>query len=264
MADEVVPAAIPEIAPAIAAPSLLATPPAADPGSAPTPTLTPEQQAIADTAAAESKTRTDALAAATTPETRKAAYDALNADEKTAAFKGLKPEDAKALGIEDPAIPVYDFAKFKAPEGMKLDAEALKPVMEQFKADRLSQDQAQKYIDIAMSREKAAAESGVKAYVDMQNKWVSEIKADPEIGGSKLEASLASAGQLIDRLAIPGLKEALNLTGAGNNPAIAKAFVRLAAMTAEDKFAPGNGAPSNANASPATVIYGDAPKGAAA
>jgi len=65
----------------------------------------------------------------------------------------------------------------------------------------------------------------------------------------------------IDRLGVPGLKEALNLTGAGNNPAIVKAFVRLGQMVSEDRFQPGNGAPPAAPKSPAEVIYGAQPKG---
>src|SRR6185503_5483162 len=91
----------------------------------------------------------------------------------------------------------------------------------------------------------------------LQNKWVSEIKADPEIGGVRLEASMASAARAIDRLGVPGLKEALNLTGAGNNPAVVKAFVRLGQMVSEDRFTPGNDAPPAAPRSAAQVLYGD-------
>ena len=102
-----------------------------------------------------------------------------------------------------------------------------------------------------------------QTFVDLQNKWVSEIKADPEIGGDKLQASIASAARAIDRLAVPGLREALDLTGAGNNPAIVKAFARIGQMIAEDRFQPGNGAPPAARRSPAEVIYGAQPKGGA-
>jgi hypothetical protein len=248
------------------APTLLGAPEQAAPGAAQT---APYQattgqattgQAAKEKAAFDAARRTEAWAVAATPEGKKAAYEALNAEEKAAAFKALSEADRKALAIEDPTLPVYDVAKFTAPEGVTLDGEALKPALELFKESRLSQDQAQKFIDLAVSREQAAATKGVQAFVELQNKWVSEVKADPDIGGTKLMASLASAARAIDRLGVPGLKEALDLTGAGNHPAVVKAFVRLGQMVSEDRFARGSHAEPAAPRSLAETIYGDSPK----
>jgi hypothetical protein len=141
------------------------------------------------------------------------------------------------------------------PEGFKLDETAMQPAVDLFKEARLSQDMAQKFLDLALGREKAAAEKGAQAYVDLQNKWVSEIKADPDIGGAKLQASLAAAARAIDRLAVPGLKDALNLTGAGNHPDVVRAFVRIGQLLSEDRFAPGR-PPAEAPRSLAEQIYG--------
>jgi hypothetical protein len=163
------------------------------------------------------------------------------------------------LGPEPADRPTY--SDFKLPEGATVDSDSLKAASTLFADSGLNQEQAQKFIDLAVSREKAQAESGLRAFVDLQNKWVSEIKADPDIGGERLQATIASATRAIDRLAIPGLREALDLTGAGNNPAIVKAFARIGQMIAEDRFRPGNGAPPVAPRSPAEVIYGAQPKG---
>lgn len=160
----------------------------------------------------------------------------------------------------EPAAERAAYADFKLPEGVTLDAEAMTSATDLFKDARLPQEQAQKFIDLAVSREQAAAAKGVQAFVDLQNKWVSEIKADPEIGGTRLEASMAQAARAIDRLGVPGLKEALNLTGAGNNPAIVKAFVRLGQMVSEDRFAPGRDAAPPAARSPAETIYDGNPR----
>lgn len=214
--------------------------------------------AFADRSKAESTVRTDAFTKAEGKDAKLAAWQALSADEKAAAFKAMPAEVRKELAIEDPAIPVY--GEFKMPEGVKLDAEAMKPALELFKESRLSQEQAQKFLDLAVSREQAAAQKGVTAFVDLQNKWVSEIKADPDIGGPKLSASLASASRAIDRLAVPGLREALTLTGAGNNPAVVKAFVRLGQMISEDRFAPGADAQLAAPRSLAEALYPGGPK----
>ncbi len=161
--------------------------------------------------------------------------------------------------VEDaPARPAY--GEFKLPEGVTVDAESLKPATELFAETGLSQDQAQKFIDLAMARETAAAHKSVQAFVDLQNQWVSEIKADPDIGGDRLKTSLASANRAIDRLNVPGLREALNFTGAGNHPAIVKAFVRLGQMIAEDRFRPGHLARPEVPRSPAEVIYDGNPR----
>jgi hypothetical protein len=153
-----------------------------------------------------------------------------------------------------------EYGEFTLPEGMSVDTDALAQARALFSEARLPQEQAQKFIDLAVSRERAAAEAGARAFVELQNKWVSEIKADPDIGGARLNASLAAAARAIDRLAVPGLKEALTLTGAGNNPAVVKAFVRLGQMISEDRFAPGHAAAPAVPRSPAERIYDGNPK----
>lgn len=187
------------------------------------------------------------------------------ANPEPALLSDTRPADpSQENGIEAPrseeetARPRY--GEFKLPEGVTADADSLKPATELFAETGLNQDQAQKFIDLAMARETAAAHKSVQAFVDLQNQWVSEIKADPDIGGDRLKASLSSANRAIDRLDIPGLREALNFTGAGNHPAIVKAFVRLGQMIAEDRFRPGHPARPQVPRSPAEVIYDGNPR----
>lgn len=167
--------------------------------------------------------------------------------------------------VADPSMladakPAITYSDFKMPDGMTIDAEELARAHALFAESGLPQEHAQKFVDHAVSREKAAAERGLKAFIELQNKWVSEIKADPDIGGAKLNASMAAAARAIDRLAVSGLREALNLTGAGNHPAVVKAFVRLGQLISEDRFAPGHDAAPAAPRSPAEVIYDGNPK----
>jgi hypothetical protein len=170
-------------------------------------------------------------------------------------------EQEKPAAAEQPARPSY--TEFKLPEGVAVDAEALKPATELFAESGLSQEQAQKFIDLALARETATTTRSVQAFVDLQNQWVSEIKADRDIGGERLKGSLASAARAIDRLDVPGLREALSFTGAGNHPAVVKAFVRLGQMIQEDRFRPGRDVQPATPRSPAEVIYDGGPKGSA-
>jgi hypothetical protein len=152
------------------------------------------------------------------------------------------------------------YQPFAYPDGMSVEPEALEHAHALFNEARLPQEQAQKFIDLAMAREKAAAERGVKAFHELQDKWLAEIKADPEIGGDKLAAAVAQAAHVLERLAVPGLKEALNMTGAGNHPAVVKAFVRLGRLLAEDRFSPGREAAPQPPRTPADIIYGGQPR----
>ncbi|HTR86976.1 MAG TPA: hypothetical protein VMI56_21020 [Reyranella sp.] len=161
-----------------------------------------------------------------------------------------------AQGASEPAA----YESFKLPEGAAIDPEQLASATELFRASALSQEQAQKFIDLAVSRDQAAAQKGAAAFEELQNQWVQQAKADPEIGGNRFGASLASASRAIDRLGVPGLREALNLTGAGNHPAVVKAFVRLGQMVSEDRFLPGKDAAPAAPRSPAEVIYDGSPR----
>ena len=162
--------------------------------------------------------------------------------------------------VEPAATQPAPYGEFKLPEGVTVDADQLAAAQQLFRASSLSQEQAQKFIDLAVSREQAATHRGVQTFADMQSKWVSEIKADPDIGRDRLGVSLASASLAIDRLAVPGLKDALNLTGAGNHPAIVKAFVRIGQMIQEDRYAPGRQFAPAAPRSPAEVIYDGNPR----
>jgi len=163
-----------------------------------------------------------------------------------------------ALLAQAAELPTYE--AFTVPEGASLDPESLASATELFRASSLNQEQAQKFIDLAVSREQASVRKGQQAYADLQNQWRSQAQADPEIGGDRFQASLASASRAIDRLGVPGLKEALNLTGAGNHPAVVKAFVRLGQMVSEDRFLPGKDAAPAAPRSPAEVIYDGNPR----
>ena len=167
---------------------------------------------------------------------------------------------ASLLGAQ-PAQPAYE--AFKLPDGVTLDDNAMGEATALVQHARLDQATAQKFVDLAMGREQAAQQRNLQAFTDLQNKWTGEIKADPEIGGDKLAAGLAAAAHAIDRLGVPGLREALTVTGAGNHPAVVKAFVRLGQMLSEDRFQPGRGAAPAAPRSPADVIYGGGPRGSA-
>lgn len=201
-------------------------------------------KAAADAAAAAASAKS-AYDAAVDPAAKKAAYDGLAPADRKATWDAMSAEDRLALGVEDPGkaeeksdAPV-EYTDFTLPEGMTVDPVAMTEAKEFFATRKMSQADAQAAVDLHMKLATQQAEGQVKLWRDTNENWVKEVKADSEIGGPKYDASIASAARAIEFAKVPGLKEALDMTGAGNNPAIVKAFVRFGQAISEDRFKPG-------------------------
>lgn len=143
----------------------------------------------------------------------------------------------ESKGDEQPAAVVYDF---KAPEGMELDTTAV----DEFKVIatelKLPADSAQKVVDLYAKLEAKRAE----AFADQVHAWGEEVKADKEIGGDKLNSTLASARKVVDTFGSDAFKSLLNSTGMGNHPEVVRMLAKIGKAISEDGFV--NGAPKPA------------------
>jgi hypothetical protein len=149
-----------------------------------------------------------------------------------------KPEEKKP----EPRAP-EEYAEFKVPEGTTLDEQTGTEFKGLAKELDLTQEQAQKLLDFGGDKLRAQIEAPYKLWAETQAKWQAEVKADPEIGGTKFEQSIKDAAQVFapgesnpfvkDAAEAKALREALNMTGAGNNPAIVKLFVKMGKVLAE-------------------------------
>lgn len=173
--------------------------------------------------------------------------DPLIKDDKAAPKAEVKDgqpsKEATAEG-EAPKEPEYNF---KLPEGAKEDPELMGQFKELAKAEKLSPEMAQKIVDFAPKLSERIAQANQQAWNETIQDWQSQVKADPEIGGAKLEANLSNISKAIDSY-MPKEKQALLdafvLTGAGSNPQIVKFIARLASQVSEPKYVPGAGARS--------------------
>jgi hypothetical protein len=128
----------------------------------------------------------------------------------------------------------------------------MKDVHSTFKELGLTQAEGQRLMDL-YGKEIAEAETApYRVWQDQQEKWRSEIQTDPEIGG-KLDQVRETVARAIDGLGDPKLarefREAMEFTGAGNNPAFIRAFYKLSQKVTEGKAAVG-GQPLPAAARP--------------
>lgn len=188
------------------------------------------------------------------------------AEEKAAADK--KAADDKAKDDKKPVLTGAPdkYGEFKAPEGFVLDKKQMEDAAPIFKELNLSQDGAQKLVDFHAKVLAEAKESSATLWKETQDTWKKEVAADPVIGG-KLDQVKATVAKAIDGLGDPKLalafRQAMDYTGAGNNPSFIRTFYALALKVTEPSHVAGGG-PTKVNEpgsakSPAQRMYPNLP-----
>lgn len=131
----------------------------------------------------------------------------------------------------------YDF---KAPEGVEsLDAKLVETFTPLAKKLDLTNEQAQELVNLAPQIQQRLAEQQAEAWGKQLEAWVGEVKADKDIGGSNLPATMASAQKVMQQFGTPELKAALEQTGMGNHPELVRLFVKVGKAMGEDSFVAG-------------------------
>ncbi|CFQ87963.1 MULTISPECIES: peptidase [Yersinia] len=211
-------------------------PAAIDPNAAPT-GETPAASATAEAEAAAEK-KTDDPTAKTEAEL---------AAEKEATEKANKEKK------ESGAPEKYEF---KAPEeGQDLDAEALATFEPVARELGLSQEQAQKLVDIyGKDIVPKLQQQQAEAWQKQTEQWGNDVKADKEIGGDKLTANIGMAQKALDQFGTPELRTYLEQTGLGNHPDLVRFCVKIGKSMGEDSMVM---ASSGGQRSAAEVLYGN-------
>jgi hypothetical protein len=165
---------------------------------------------------------------------------------------GQKPADQKPAN-QAPVVPEkYDL---KLPDGSVFDAAHLEEVSAYAKELKLSTEQAQKLVERDNALVSGYREREQANWQKMVNDWSEKVKADPEIGGDKLDTNVQAARKALDRFGSPALKEMLNKTGAGNHPELVRIFAKIGQALADDKILNGSNGGKQPR-DPAEVLYG--------
>ncbi len=155
---------------------------------------------------------------AVTPEEQKVA------DEKAAAEK--KEAEDKAKGENAPE----KYEDFKLPEGIEMDQAALDKFLPLAKEVNLTQEQAQKFIDLRAETVQAESKNQWDVWNKTQDTWVTEAKGDSEIGGANFDENVGLAKKTMEAYGNESLKDLIDVTGAGNH----KEFIRFLAKIGKD------------------------------
>lgn len=160
------------------------------------------------------------------------------------------PEDAdKDKDKAEGAPEAYE--AFKVPEGVEIDEVLLADATPIFKELGLPQDKAQKLIDLWTKIGTDAEAANAKIIQDHNNALIKAVKEDPDLGGAHLKTTLASAKTAIAKFGSPELEKLLITTGIGNEPAVLRFLVKVAAFDADDTLERGKGP------GPGTAKFGD-------
>lgn len=129
---------------------------------------------------------------------------------------------------------VPDKYELKLPDGALIDPKRVDEIAAFAKAQGLSNEQAQGILE----RENGA----VSSFVQNQNEtikaktesWVSEVKADKELGGDNFPQTVEAAKRAVDKFATPDFKKHLEETGLGNHPELVRVFARIGKAMSDD------------------------------
>lgn len=129
--------------------------------------------------------------------------------------------------------------EFQAPEGVALDEELLGEFTGIAKELNLSQEDAQRVVDLGPKVMQKFADHQAQVVADAQATWIAEAKADKEIGGDDGEKKLAVSLEALEAFGTPKLKTLLVDSGLGNHPEVIRVFYRIGKAIKNDELVGG-------------------------
>ncbi len=200
--------------------------------------MSEQTQGAAVTSQNDGQATTPAATTVTAPVAAKAGSQQQPEAPKTTALTQeaapSKVADAKADTAGNPPARF----EFKQPEGRSFDAEVLSTVGEGAQSLGLTQDKAQTILDkIAPVMEQRQSDR----LQQERAAWVKAVKDDKDIGGAKLQESVAVAQKALKAFGTPELTKLLNDSGLGDHPDVIRFFHKVGKSISEDGMAPGRG-----------------------
>lgn len=158
---------------------------------------------------------------------------------ETTGSQGQTPPLKMPQSPQEKAAPQpVEYGKFNIPEGFDYNDGKVNEFTTLARELNLSQDQAQKLVDLHVRHWLGFEEQTLK----QQEDWRNQTMNDPEFGGQKFTQSLGDAMRFINSFGGDKLKAVLDETGVGNHPVIFSAFAKAGRLLGEDRLVTGAGA----------------------
>lgn len=154
-------------------------------------------------------------------------------EENAKSEEGKGTEQDSEEGDSKGVVP-EEYEDFTAPEGVSLDAEVLGSFKALAKETSLTQEHAQKYVDLAVNLVQKIQEQAVTEWKDKRQQWVDSLKSDPKYGGSKLNETIARAQRALKKFGSQDLISDLLSTGFKDNAGFIKMLANIDEAISED------------------------------
>lgn len=167
--------------------------------------------------------------------------------------EGTPKEGEPAKAPESVPLSLDDFKEI---EGFDANDPHMKSYIDLMNDPALApKDRATKLLELQREVMKAHSEKGDQAFIQMQEQWQAEIKADPEFANGKLEPALGGISKLLDRYGSAETRQAFDFTGAGNHPAIVRFLHKISSVLNEPGIDPSRINPAATPKDPASILY---------
>lgn len=147
------------------------------------------------------------------------------------------------------------YEPFTLPEGASIDPATNDKLVALAKELNLTQAQAQKIADLGAEQSQQFAKLQQEQFTKANEEWINATRTDKEIGGDKLQETLATAKKALDAFGTPELTELLNGSGFGNHPEVIRLFAKIGKAVSEDGFVRGGTATGKSDRA-ADALYG--------
>lgn len=168
----------------------------------------------------EIEAKREAVKAAKAEEERRAALT----DEERAAEDEAKAAEAKKGEVPE------EYGEFLLGENFQADKELLAEAIPLFKELGLTQEQAQKVVDL----EARIYAKRMESWDNTVTGWSNAAKADTEYGGDKFSENVAVAQRALNSFGTPELRAVLDQYGVGNHPEMIRLMYRIGKSMRED------------------------------
>ncbi len=174
----------------------------------------------------------------TTQETKGADMTTQETKGAETTTQGTKGADTTTQ--ETKAVAPEKYEAFKLPEGATFDGQPLETFSALAKEAGLSQELAQKFVDMHLGFLGQQQEGYLAAMQEQEKTWGAELLNDPEIGGAKHEQSVATANRVLKTFDKDGsLFKLISDAMLTKNPTIMKFMVRVGQAIGDDQLVDG-------------------------
>lgn len=154
---------------------------------------------------------------------------------------------------DEPAGAPDEYEAFTLPEEYIVDDDVMSEFKEVAKELNVTQEGAQKLVDLQNKLVNKLAEEQLKTWDDTLEEWKTSSKSDKEFGGIDFDKNLAVANEFLATTS-KAFKDMLKATGVGNHPEMIRVAWKIGQMMKEGNIHMG-GETSNVPKTPAQILF---------